>query len=87
MPIPVREFKARLSHYLGQVRAGSTIEISSHRRVIARVTGVPDRGARGVQRLLASGSADWCGGKPAGANIQLTDQGPALADIVREDRT
>ncbi len=55
----IREFKARLSYYLRRARAGQTIEIASHRKVIARVTGVPSTESEGIARLVASGAAQW----------------------------
>ena len=52
--IPMREFKARLSHYLAQAGAGrGAIEITSHKRVVARVTGVSRQSGEGVAALLA----------------------------------
>lgn len=84
--LQVREFKARLSHYLGRARAGQTIEITSHRKVIARVIGVPSAGGEGVPRLVASGAAQWGGGKPQGAAIRLADIGPRVSELVLQDR-
>ena len=84
--LQVRDFKARLSHYLRRARAGETIEITSHRKVIARVTGVPSTESEGIARLVASGAAQWGGGKPRGAEIRLTDVGPRVSDLVLQDR-
>jgi prevent-host-death family protein len=84
--IPIHEFKARLSRYLAAARAGRTIEITSHRKVVARVTGVPPAAGVGIARLIASGVAAWGGGKPAGAEVRLAEGGRSLADLVREDR-
>jgi len=84
--LQVRDFKARLSHYLRRARAGQTIEITSHRRVIARVTGVPSTETEGIARLVASGAAQWGGGKPRGAEIRLTEVGPRVSDLVLQDR-
>jgi len=84
--LQVRDFKARLSHYLRRARAGQTIEITSHRRVIARVTGVPSTESEGIARLVASGAAQWGGGKPRGAEIRLSDVGPRVSDMVLQDR-
>jgi len=86
MAVSIREFKARLSHYLAQVRAGHTLEISSHRKVIARVGPVADDKQQGVERLLSSGAAQWDGGKPAGAMIRLNDAEKSVSDMVLEDR-
>jgi prevent-host-death family protein len=55
--VPVREFKAHLSRYLNQVRAGRALEITSHRKVIAKAIPVPEAPNRGPERLLAAGSA------------------------------
>ena len=86
MPVSIREFKAHLSRYLAEVRAGRSIEISSHRKVIARVTAVPNRDTQGVDRLLASGVAQWEGGKPDGAEIRLCAGGKSVSEMVSEDR-
>jgi prevent-host-death family protein len=84
--LQVRDFKARLSHYLRRARAGQTIEITSHRKIIARLTGVPPTETGGVSRLIASGAAQWSGGKPRGAEIRLTDLGQRVSDMVLQDR-
>lgn len=84
--VPVHEFKARLSHYLAQARAGKTIEIASHRKVVARMTGVADAGATGFERLLAAGLAEWRPGKPKGAAFKLSAGGKSLSDMALEDR-
>ena len=85
--IPMREFKARLSHYLAQAGAGrGAIEITSHKRVVARVTGVPRQAGEGVKALVASGAATWSGGKPTGAAIRLSKGGRSVADLVIDGR-
>lgn len=84
--VQVRDLKAQLSRYLARARAGEVLEVTSHRRVIARVTGVPDAASRGLAGLLASGAAVWRGGKPAGAEIHLSSGGISLADTVAQDR-
>jgi hypothetical protein len=62
------------------------IEITSHRKVIARVTGVPPAETEGIARLVASGAAQWGGGKPRGAEIHLSEVGRRVSDLVLEDR-
>jgi prevent-host-death family protein len=84
--LQIRDFKARLSHYLRRARAGQTIEITSHRKVIARVTGVPAAETDGISRLVASGAAQWGGGKPRGAEIRLAEGGTRVSDMVLQDR-
>ena len=85
--VPVREFKARLSHYLAQAGAGrGVIEVTSHRRVVALVTGVPSEAGEGIARLIAIGAASWHGGKPAGARIRLAKRGRSVSELVLDDR-
>jgi prevent-host-death family protein len=91
--VPVREFKSKLSHYLTKAQGGETIEITSHRKAIARVRGVPDKDqsdfARkypGVARLIAAGEATWNGKKPQFASFKLPDTGKTLSDMIIEDR-
>ena len=86
MQVSVRELKAHLSRYLQQVRSGGTVEISSHRKVIARLTGVPLTTDRGISRLIASGTAEWAGGKPRGASIATADHERSVSDSVLDDR-
>ena len=86
MHVPIREFKAHLSRYLAQARAGQVIEVTADRKVVARVSGVPAVAGRGIPSLIAAGAAEWGGGKPAGARIELAASGPAVSTIVIEDR-
>lgn len=84
--VPVHEFKARLSHYLAQARAGKTIEIAAHRKVVARVTGVAETGTTGFGRLIAAGLAEWRPGKLKGAVLKLSAGGKSVSAMVLEDR-
>ena len=83
--VPIREFKARLSHYLAKAAHGA-IEVTSHRKVVARVTGVPPEAGEGLARLIASGAVSWNGGKPAGAAIRLSKRGRSVSEMVLQDR-
>lgn len=92
--VPVREFKSRLSHYLTQAQEGQTIEVTSHRKVIARLTGpdsqhVPEWASKhpGIWKLVASGQATWNGEKPEfGPPVKLSDGGKSLSEMILEDR-
>ena len=86
MLVSVREFKANLSRYLSEARAGRTVEVSSHRKVIARVSGVPDDSDSGAQRLVALGAARWEGGKLRGDEIRLQEKGRNTSEIVVDQR-
>jgi antitoxin (DNA-binding transcriptional repressor) of toxin-antitoxin stability system len=74
MQIPMLKFKAHLSRYVGEAQAGKQIGLTSHRKVVARLIGVP------------AGKASWQGGKPAGAELRLQTQGTSVSAMVLEDR-
>jgi prevent-host-death family protein len=84
--VPIREFKARLSHYLAQAGTRGVIEVTSHRKVVARVTGVPPEAGEGIARLIAKGVVSWEGGKPKGAAIRLAKRGRPVSEMALEDR-
>jgi prevent-host-death family protein len=86
MRVSVRDLKTHLSRYLAQAQAGEEIEVTSHRKVIARVSGVGQCATADLTALLRPGIAEWRGGKPAGANIRLTGSGPSLSETVMEER-
>jgi len=86
MQVSIRDLKAHLSHYLSQARAGMALEITSHRKVVARVVGVPVSASPVPAALIASGAAQWGGGKPQGAHIALVPGGQSVSRMVLEDR-
>lgn len=86
MQVPIRDLKAHLSRYLSQAREGMALEITSHRKVVARITGVPESASPVLGALIASGVAQWSGGKPEGAHIALTPGGQSVSRMVLEDR-
>ena len=86
MQVSIRELKAHLSRYLAQARQGTALEITSHRRIVARVTGVPESGTPALGALIARGAAQWDGNKPQGAHIVLSKGGNPVSRIVLEDR-
>ena len=59
MQVSHAEFKSHLSQYVGQAQSGELIELTSHRKVVARIVGVPPADSAGVARLLAAGAASW----------------------------
>ena len=86
MRVSIRELKTHLSRYLALARQGTALEITSHRRIVARVTGVPESTAPALGKLIAQGAAQWDGGKPRGAHIVLSQGGNPVSRIVLEDR-
>lgn len=90
--VSVAQLKSGLSKYLAKARSGQTIEVTSHRKVIARVVGVSEPVIRSLPGGLAQMAAD---GKLAPGNgqrlsfaapIRLADGGQPLSELVLEDR-
>jgi len=75
-----------MSRYVGQAQSGEVIELTSHRKVVAHITGVPKTDKKGLMKLVASGAACWQGGKPAGGDIKLNAHGHPVSSMAIEDR-
>lgn len=86
MRVPIHEFKSHLSQYIGRAQSGQWIELTSHRKVVARIIGVSQSDSAGVGRLLSAGVATWQGGKPEGAALTLQERGKPVSMLVLEDR-
>lgn len=86
MLVSMREFKSHLSQYVVRAQSGQLIELTSHRKVVARIVGVPPTENTGVARLLAAGVASWQGGKPKGAALKLQAGGKPVSALVLENR-
>ena len=86
MQVSMQEFKSHLSHYVSEAQSGQLVELTSHRKVVARIIGVPSSASAGVSSLLAAGVATWQGGKPVGASFSLQKQGKLVSALVLEDR-
>ncbi len=86
MRVSIQEFKSHLSQYVSQAQVGELIELTSHRKVVARLIGVPPSDAIGVNKLLTAGVASWQGGKPSGASITLRANSKPISALVLEDR-
>lgn len=85
MQVSVRELKARLSYYLQQSQRGQDIEVTNHRRVVARLKGVGNVASAGILALLAT-DATWSGGKPVGAELIAVQTGISLSELILEMR-
>jgi len=86
MQVSIHEFKSHMSKYVGQAQSGEVIELTSHRKVVAHITGVPKTDKKGIMKLVASGAANWQGGKPTGSGIKLSAYGHPVSMMVIEDR-
>ncbi len=95
MKVSVRDFKAKLSRYLKDARAGRDVVVTSRGRPIVRLLAVPEEigeapgGEELLRRLkLVPGVRLGAGGKPLGARrpIRIRPGQRTLAQIVLEDR-
>lgn len=86
MQVSMQEFKSHLSRYVVEAQSGQLIELTSHRKVVARLIGVPAAESSGLSCLLAAGKSSWQGGKPAGTGLRLQTQGMPVSAMVLEDR-
>jgi prevent-host-death family protein len=88
MQIPIRELKATLSRVMARAQDGEVIEVTSHRKPIARIVGVARQAERGLKNLLLSGAVTWSGAKPTlSMPLALKSGGKAVSEIVLEDRS
>ncbi len=79
MEVTMREFKSHLAQYISKAQSGELIELTSHRKVVARLAGVLPPDGTAASRLLAAGAATWQGGKPTGAATASTSSTRALS--------
>ena len=86
--VGIRELKSGLSGYLKRVRAGARVTVTERGRAIAVIS--PIDGPADVdwaRALVASGRAEWSGGKPAGASQATAGaKGQSVSAAVIEDR-
>ena len=87
MLIPVRELKANLSRVLSRAQAGEVIEVTAHKKPIARIVGIPPGADSGLRRLIGMGAMSWGGDKHEfAAPVELGAAGASLGQMVLEDR-
>lgn len=88
--VSVRELKAHLSQWLARVQAGELVEVTSHRRAIARLHGLKSpmpAAAHPLQAAIDAGLVSWNGSKPViPTPIVLKGSGKPISEIVLEDR-
>ena len=88
--VSVRDLKTHLSEWLARVQAGEEVEVTSHRKPIARITAVKPADATStdpLQMAIDAGLISWNGQKPVfPPPIKLKGKGKLLSEIVIEDR-
>jgi prevent-host-death family protein len=88
--VSVRDLKTHLSEWLGRVQAGEVVEVTSHRKPIARITAVRQTepvSTNPLQKAIDAGIVSWNGQKPNLLTpVKLRGKGKLMSDIVIEDR-
>ena len=88
--VSVRDLKTHLSEWLGRVQAGEVVEVTSHRKPIARITAVRQSepvSTNPLQKAIDAGIVSWNGQKPVfPPPVKLRGEGKLVSEIVMEDR-
>jgi prevent-host-death family protein len=88
--VSVRELKTHLSAWLARAQSGEVLEVTSHRRPIARITGVratDPSTTHPLQAAMDAGLVSWSGQRPTfPPPIQLRGGGKSVSEMVLEDR-
>ncbi len=65
--VSVRDLKTHLSEWLARAQAGEVVEVTSHRKPIARITAVKPADSEitsSLQKAIDAGLISWNGQKP-----------------------
>ena len=88
--VSVRDLKAHLSGWLARAQSGEVVEVTSHRKPIARITALnpaASASSNPLQKAIDAGLISWNGKNPViPPPVKLNDGGPLMSDIVIEDR-
>ena len=88
--VSVRDLKTHLSEWLARAQAGEVVEVTSHRKPIARITAVKPANSgitSPLQKAIDAGLISWNGEKPnLPPPVKLRGQVKLLSEIVIEDR-
>jgi prevent-host-death family protein len=87
MTVGIRELKARLSAYMRQVKAGSTLTVTERGKPIGRIVPLsPSLEAR-VAELAQAGMVTWSGHRLVSlAPVARSKGNRTVADLLLEDR-
>ena len=88
--VSVRDLKTHLSEWLARAQAGEVVEVTSHRKPIARITAFsqPTPASMGpLQKAIEAGIISWNGKKPVlPPAVALRGSGTLTSAMVLEDR-
>jgi prevent-host-death family protein len=85
--VGIRELKARLSAYIRQIKAGSTLTITERGTPVGRIVPLSPTVEARVQRLVEAGLIAWSGRKltPLAPVARARGQ-RTVSDLLLEDR-
>ena len=86
----MRDLKTHLSEWLARAQSGEVVEVTSHRKPIARITAIKSAVSaitNPLQKSIDAGVISWNGQKPIlPPPVNLRGQGKLVSEIVLEDR-
>jgi len=87
MKVGTRELKGRLSEYMRRVKAGQTIIVTEHGKVIGQIVPVKPSLEERMKATVAAGIAEWNEQKLKAYKPVVVNKGERqLSDLVIEDR-
>lgn len=86
MNVGIKELKEHLSEILARAREGEAVEVTSHRKPIARIVGIPSTPDSGLAAFAAAGGFSWTGGKPELKPPASLSPGKPVSEVILEDR-
>jgi prevent-host-death family protein len=85
--VGIREFKARLSRYVEQVKEGATVVITEHGKPVGRVVPIKPSPQEQMQELIEAGLVGWNGHKLSPLTPVTQPQGgQTVAELLLEER-
>jgi prevent-host-death family protein len=87
LTVGVRELKSQLSKYLRQVKAGRTIVITEHGKVVAHLGPAGQSAEEKMRAMVKAGLAEWNGKKLKPMKpVARVKEGYSVARMIIEDR-
>ena len=85
--VGIRDLRSRLSEYLEEVRAGTTIVVTDHGRQVARIVPQVDSSEQTLAALRSAGTIMWSGRrlKKTKPSVRVRGTG-SVSDLVIENR-
>jgi len=89
--VGIRQLKARLSHFMNEVKAGATVVITERGKPVGRIVPVATTVESRLQQLAAANHLAWSGRK-LDATPPVAPVGPvrgvtSVAELLLEDRS